>query len=221
MDQSVITGSNRLPLLFCAAVVFGCSESAPPPRSAVYFEGDPVALEAKLIQCQADPKMSDEDPECRAARVAANRIAAAEAVLRRARMEAESERKRLELRQQRLRAAEEAERRMQELRALAEEKLERGEFLTVEEANALGVDPTNPALVRQPETGGGDQSGTAGAEQRGVPDAALDLPPLEASEPDDASARPERPAGPRDLSEIRDALDDAAQESTEGDDSGG
>lgn len=221
MNQRQTTCSTSLPLLLCVLGVSGCSESAPPPRSAIFFEGDPVALEAKLIDCQADARLSSDDPECRNARIAANRIAAAEELLRKARLEAESERKRQQLRERRMRDAEAAARRGQALRAEAEAKLDRGEFLTVEEAEALGVDPTNPALVRQPADDGRDASTAPNA--HAAPGATLELTPLE---PVDAPGDTEAGGGagavvggerPRDLSEIREALE---QEDDSGDDDG-
>ena len=220
-----IQTTRALPLIVVVITVTGCGETAPPPRSAIFFEGDPVALESKLIDCQADPQLSSEDPECRNARIAANRIAAAEEVLRKARLEAEFERKRRAIRERRSLESEAAAAAKAALRAEAEAKLDRGEYLTIEEAEAIGVDPTNPAIVRQPDTDGDVPQGEAGSSGEAdggetEPGTAFELPVLEpggsGSERQGAAgaagATGERPDdGPRDLSEIRDALDDETQ----------
>ena len=142
---------NLVSLVSCGALlaVFAVSGCAPeePPRSVLVFEGDEIALEDKLVFCRKIGSKAIEDAECRHARIAASRLDAADEILRRARLEAQSQRKLRALRAAREVETQAQEQHVIELRELAEQKLANGEMLNPEEAEALGIDPSDSILV--------------------------------------------------------------------------
>ena len=135
-----------------AILCAGCTEQPAEYRSAEDFVEDTVALDAKLVACQKDRRAAVRDPECKAARQAANRVAMAEDAARRQRLEAESA-----AQLSRLRRAREAEDRVEaererELIKTAEAKIAAGQPLSSAEARAIGIDPDNSVLVN-PDVG--------------------------------------------------------------------
>ena len=122
-----MTIASRLTILSLgAAVIAGCAEDAPPPRSVTEFVENPILLEAAMVRCSRNRSESRYDPECMNAREAVDRIEAKEEEIRRAELEARSEAKRRALRRtqeaqaEARRRAEEAERRRREAEYLAQ-----------------------------------------------------------------------------------------------------
>ncbi len=111
---------TRLTTFGLAAVLLTACSEEPPPRSVEEFIANPVVLEAVMVRCSRNRAETRYEAECLNAREAVDRILAREKALRRAELEAESERKREALRRAQ-RAAAEARRRAAEAARLREE----------------------------------------------------------------------------------------------------
>lgn len=111
---------TRLTTFGLAAVLLTACSEEPPPRSVEEFIANPVVLEAVMVRCSRNRAETRYEAECLNAREAVDRILAREKALRRAELEAESERKREALRRTQ-RAAAEARRRAAEAARLREE----------------------------------------------------------------------------------------------------
>jgi hypothetical protein len=79
------------------ALLAACAEP-PPPRSVNEFLENPIVLEAVLVRCSQNRSETRYDAECVNAREANKLVAAEEEAARRAKFEAQSERKRQALR---------------------------------------------------------------------------------------------------------------------------
>lgn len=82
-------------------VLLSACEERTPPRSVESFIDNRSVLDSTLLRCNADRDRTLADPECINARKAVARISAREEQGKKARLEAESERKRDQLRRQR------------------------------------------------------------------------------------------------------------------------
>ena len=134
-------------LLSAFAILVGCAEEVPPP-SVHEFLDDPIALEAALVRCSANRAETRYEAECVNARQAISIISAKEERERRARFEAESERKRAALRRTQ-QAAAEARRRAE----AAEKRRKEGEYLA--QFGELppredGREPVDEAVINAP-----------------------------------------------------------------------
>lgn len=150
-------------LLLATAILAGCAEEAPPPRTVTEFVDNPILLEAAMVRCSRNRSESRYDPECVNAREAVKVVESKEEETRRAELEAESEAKRRALRRTQAAQAE-ARRRAQQ----AEERRKEAEYLAqfgvlppsdtdTEEEQPAG----NAPLAVVPEAGDGEQSGPA------------------------------------------------------------
>ncbi|MEM7611427.1 MAG: EexN family lipoprotein [Pseudomonadota bacterium] len=139
--------SKAAAIMACAALLGACSQEQPRPRSVIQFVEDPPSIDAKLVICRADRVKAAEDPECRNARAAANRLAAEEEEQRRARLERESQRQLESIRRQQAASDAQQQARKATLAELAEAKIAAGRPLTADEARAIGIDPATSSLV--------------------------------------------------------------------------
>ena len=115
----------RLFFLVCGLGLLGaCSKE--PPSSVEEFIANPILLEATVVRCSQNRSETRYDSECVNAREAVSRIASREEQAEREALEAQSERKRLELRRNQEAAAEalrlkdEAQRRREEAEYLGQ-----------------------------------------------------------------------------------------------------
>ena len=107
-------------LIVGIGILAGCAEKAPPPRTVTEFVDNPILLEAAMVRCSRNRAETRYDAECINAREAVNLIQAEEEAMRRAELEARSERKRKALRRTQ-QAAAEARRRAEEAERLRKE----------------------------------------------------------------------------------------------------
>ena len=117
---------NRMSLLICGLGLLGACSEEPPPRSVIEFMENPILLEATVVRCSRNRSETRYDAECVNAREAVSRIAAKEEQAGRAALEAQSARKRHDLRRTQEAAAEarrrtaDAQRRREEAEYLAQ-----------------------------------------------------------------------------------------------------
>lgn len=104
MDLSTVI-LRATPLVLLLAAASGC-DSEPPARTVQEFVDNPILLEAAVVRCAANRLETRYEAECVNAREAVKRVDAAKAEARRAELEAQSERKRLQLRRTQQAAAE-------------------------------------------------------------------------------------------------------------------
>ena len=113
-------------LLVGIGILAGCAEKAPPARTVTEFVENPILLEAAMVRCSRNRAETRYDTECINVREAVDLIQAKEEEMRRAELEARSERKRKALRRtqqataEARRRAEEAERLRKEAEYLAQ-----------------------------------------------------------------------------------------------------
>lgn len=108
--------------IFLAAVLAGCAEDAPPPRTVTEFVENPILLEAAMVRCTRNRTETRYDAECVNAREAVSIIESKEEETRRAELEKRSEAKRRALR--RTQEAQAEARRRAELEAKRREEAE-------------------------------------------------------------------------------------------------
>ena len=171
--------------LLAAWGISACSEP-PPPVSVTEFMENPRLLEATMVRCGQNRSEMKYEAECVNARDAINRLERAEEQERKARLEAQSERKR-----QQLRATQEA---AAAARRRAEEERRRRE-----EAEYLGIFEDVPT----DETTVDPQSGTRTPPPPNVPTATVEPAADEVAPP--PGAAPVETEG-SDLSSIREEL---------------
>ena len=111
-------------LLIGSAILAGCAEEAPPPRTVGEFVDNPILLEAAMVRCSRNRTESRYDPECVNAREAVKIVESKEEEIRRAELEERSEEKRRALRRTQ-EAQAEARRRAE----LARKQREEAEYL--------------------------------------------------------------------------------------------
>lgn len=135
---------NRLliPLLTAVLLQVGACSQEPPPRSVTEFIDDPLLLEAALVRCTQNRSATRYEAECVNAREAVKQIEAKDEAMRRAELEAASQRKREALRRTQ-EAAAAARRRVAE----AEKRRQEEEYLA-----QFGVLPEDGASPGEPGT---------------------------------------------------------------------
>ena len=122
--------TSRLKSSLAGLVLLTACAKEPPPISTAEMMENPRLLEATMVRCSQNRSETKYEVECVNARDAANRLEARRKELRRAELEAQSERKRQALRRTQ-EAAAEARRRAQEAERLREE----AEYLGVTEGD--------------------------------------------------------------------------------------
>lgn len=184
-------------LIGFGALLVACAEP-PPPRSVNEFLENPIVLEAVLVRCSQNRSETRYDAECVNAREANKLVAAEEEAARRAKFEAQSERKRQALRRTQ-EAAATARRRATEAQRRREEAAYLAQF---------GELPPDPAsAVTEPDTGNvpmavipepAEEPDMGAAENYGEP--------LVEPSPEMGNAPIAETEAPKDLDEIRDEL---------------
>ena len=112
--------TRQLTALFVGiSILAGCGQKAP-PRNVTEFVENPMLLEAAIVRCARNRVETRHDAECINAREAVNIVQAKEEEVRRAELEARSERKRQALRRTQ-QASAEARRRAEEAERLRKE----------------------------------------------------------------------------------------------------
>ncbi len=165
-----------------AVLTAGCADD-PPPRKVTDFLEDPIGLEATLARCNANRSTTRDDPECKNAREANNRLAAEEEKRRQAEFELESQRKRDAIRQ-RNEAAAAAARRAEEAARAREEALYEQQFDNVDPSTSPQTAPTNTPAAEPPAADNAAQmpavedSGSAPAADENIAPPASDLEQL-------------------------------------------
>jgi hypothetical protein len=176
-------------------LVAACSEP-PPPRTVTQFVENPNLLEAALVRCTKNRAETRYDAECINAREAARLAEVEDEKVRRAELEAQSQRKRDALRRTQ-RAAAEARRRAAEAARRREEAAYLAQFGELPESDTLGGAPMSGnvplAVIPPPET---DDTSSG--------EAPRELPPTGGNAPIIELQPEEEP--PTDLSAIRDEL---------------
>lgn len=179
------------------ALLTACAEP-PPPRSVNEFLENPIVLEAALVRCSQNRSETRYEAECVNAREANKLVAAQEEAARRAKFEAQSERKRQALRRTQ-EAAATARRRAAEARRRREEAAylaQFGELPPDTDSAATEPDTGNvpmaviPEPVEEPDTGTSENYGE----------------PLFEPSPETGNAPMAETEVPKDLDEIRDEL---------------
>lgn len=194
--------TSRMSLFVCGIVLLGACAEEPSPRSVEEFMQNPILLEATVVRCSQHRTESRYDPECVNAREAVSRVMAKEEQAQRANLEAQSERKRQDLRRTQAAAAEarrrtaEAQRRREEAEYLAQF----GVAPPTEESDSGATDEaTNaPVAVIPPVV---DDTVSNGVPRRSTP------------APDGGNAPTIETAPPKDLDDVRQELRRRSEES--------
>lgn len=184
------TKSTRLAVAICAIGSLAACGDEPPPTSVIEFMEDSILLDATMVRCAQDGARTKYDAECLNAREAADRLAVAAEEARREELEAQSERKRLALRQAR-EMADEARRRASELKRLREEAIYLGLIEPLPEGGD-GVDAAPPESV-------------AADDLTGIEEAAAQITVTDLSAP--AESTPATPAASLPPTELPPAVD--------------
>lgn len=194
--------SRLTTVLLGAAILAGCAEEAPPPRTVAEFMENPIMLEAAMVRCSRDRRETRYDPECVNAREAVNRIEAKEDEIRRAELEARSEAKRRALRRMQ-EAQTEARRRAEEAERLRQEAEYLAQFGVLppseDDSDADDVPAGNAPLAVVPEADVDDNPSPAYGEELPAGDGSN--APIMRTEP-----APGALATPDDLDDIREEL---------------
>ncbi|MBT8099280.1 MAG: EexN family lipoprotein [Gammaproteobacteria bacterium] len=183
-------------LVAATAVLVACSEP-PPPRTVSQFMENPNLLEAALVRCTQNRSETRYDPECINAREAVRLTEVENEKIRRAELEAESQRKRDALRRTQ-RAAAEARRRAAE----AERRREEAAYLA-----QFGVLPENATTSDEPMSGNAPLAVVPEAPvEETMGGGTTDSLPATGSNAPTVELAPEEQPPPSDLSSIRDEL---------------